>query len=393
MTLKGARRHPITRCEYRSDFYRDYTRILHSRAFRRLRQKTQVFVTPRSDHICTRMEHSLIVASLARTVCVALNHRKGAQLSDELAMAIALGHDVGHAPFGHWGEKVLNECLNECLGEGAVFKHEIQGLRTVELLESPYEDYSGLNLTLEVRDGIALHCGEKFEQSLEPTQWKSTEEWQEFLDELVQSDAAAGEKWARTPPGTIEGCIVRFVDKIAYLGRDLEDALEHTYPPLLEHEDAEQKTAGPWWRDGRFLNRQFIDTTLRDLIENSTAERISFSDEMFKRLNNLYHFNMENIYKSQRVQLFFPGLETAMDSWHLRVLADFIEEDLGRLKELPGPERLAADFIAGMTDSFFISFYRSYFLPEPTDVEPILWEKLGQRAVRQVTQVTNKPHQ
>ena len=278
------RENHISRCPYREEFYRDYTRILHSRAFRRLRHKTQVFIAPQSDHICTRMEHSLIVASLARTVCRALNKKAHVRISEDLAVAIALGHDIGHAPFGHWGEDVLDECL----GEDGVFKHEIQSIRVVDLLESPYDEYGGLNLTLAVRDGIALHCGEQFDRSLKPKVWQDPESWRNFLRTLRSSDNSAAETWKRAVPGTLEGCIVRFVDKIAYIGRDLEDAIEHTYPPLISTEEALAETHGPWWQNGRFRNRAFIDACMRDLIESSTCEEIRFSENMYQLVKNVY---------------------------------------------------------------------------------------------------------
>ena len=148
----------------RSEFHRDYTRIIHSRPFRRLRHKTQVFISPKNDHICTRIEHSLYVASVAQTIAKALG------LNEDLVVAIAVGHDLGHAPFGHMGEKSLDTVAKKY---GLGFSHELHSLRMVDFLESPYEKHPGLNLTFAVRDGIVCHYGEGFEQRLSPDREKS----------------------------------------------------------------------------------------------------------------------------------------------------------------------------------------------------------------------------
>ena len=178
---------------YRNEFERDYTRILHSRAFRRMRHKTQVFIRPENDHICTRLEHSLYLASIGKTIAKKLG------LNIDLVQAIAIGHDLGHAPFGHEGEKYLNE-----LGKnhGINFKHELHSLRVVDEIDSPYPDHKGLNLTFGVRDGIACHNGESFEQILEPVRNKTAEQLK-------------GMKKIGESPATLEGCVVRFADKIA----------------------------------------------------------------------------------------------------------------------------------------------------------------------------------
>jgi dGTPase len=137
--------------DIRSEFRRDYTRIVHSRAFRRLRHKTQVFISPKNDHICSRMEHSLHVASVSQTIARAL------QLNEDLVEAIAVGHDLGHAPFGHIGERSLDRVAKK---HHLDFSHERHSLRVVDLLESPYDKHPGLNLTFAVRDGIVCHFGE-----------------------------------------------------------------------------------------------------------------------------------------------------------------------------------------------------------------------------------------
>ncbi len=158
------RQFPYTGDDYRAEFQRDYTRILHSRPFRRLRHKTQVFFNPDNDHICTRLEHSLYVASVATTIARAL------RLNEDLVQAIAIGHDLGHCPFGHQGEECLNQIAERY---GFTFHHELQSLRVVDVLACPYQDHNGLNLTFAVRDGIACHYGEAFEQTLKPDREKN----------------------------------------------------------------------------------------------------------------------------------------------------------------------------------------------------------------------------
>lgn len=184
--------------DVRGPYFRDQTAIIHSLPFRRLKNKTQVFFAPENDHICTRIEHALHVSTISATIC------KGLELDVELAQAIALGHDLGHAPFGHSGEKILNE-LNSKNGG---FQHELHGLRIVDHLTRYGE---GLNLTYAVRDGIISHYGEEFSQFIEPTsEYKN-------LEQLF----TRGSK-----PTTYEGCVVRMADKIAYFGRDIEDAIK-----------------------------------------------------------------------------------------------------------------------------------------------------------------------
>ena len=193
----AARRFPHTPDNFRTAFHRDYTRILHSTAFRRLKSKTQVFLLAKSDHICTRMEHSLCVASIGRTVSKALG------LNNELVAAIAIGHDLGHTPLGHHGETILKCFARKNRIPVAFTGHELHSLRVVDVLECPYSGHhQGLNLTFAVRDGIACHCGEQFEQELCPNRNKTEGE----LAQMSERGAM---------PATLEGCLVRMVDKIS----------------------------------------------------------------------------------------------------------------------------------------------------------------------------------
>ena len=227
-------------CQFRLAFHRDYTRLLHSRAFRRLHHKTQVFVAPKNDHLCTRLEHSLYVASIAKTIARVL------ELNEDLVQAIAIGHDLGHAPFGHEGEKFLCKLAQANGLDG--FTHELHGLRVVDRLDSPYlkrQGFPGLNLTFAVRDGIACHCGERFERILKPDFGKQPSE----LLTMERGTAA---------PATLEGCVVRWSDKISYLGRDLEDAY------TLELAKPEQVPKSVRERLG-VTNREMINHLIEDL--------------------------------------------------------------------------------------------------------------------------------
>ena len=191
--------------DIRGCYYRDQTAILHSKPFRRLKYKTQVFFNPNDDHICTRIEHVLHVATISATICRGLKAKKDAEwdLNEDLAYAISLGHDLGHTPFGHSGEAALSRNL----GKGREFMHEVNSYRVVEKLVNGGQ---GLNLTYAVKDGIICHNGERFEQSITP-------------DFTVKDLNAIHSR--SFVPSTYEGAIVRFSDKIAYLGRDIEDAM------------------------------------------------------------------------------------------------------------------------------------------------------------------------
>jgi dGTPase len=357
------REYPIPNDGYRTEFERDYTRILHSRSFRRLRHKTQVFISPHNDHICTRLEHSLCVASIAKTIAKKLG------FNEDLVSAIAIGHDLGHSPFGHAGERKLNEIAGQ---RGFGFQHEIHGLRVVDVLESPYTEHAGLNLTFAVRDGIACHNGEAIERELTPNLGKG-------FDEL------GGMTEKGPPPFTYEACVVRFADKIAYLGRDLEDGItakiinEADVPPVV--------------RDGLgTTNKQIINKLIRDLVEYSDGKAtIGLSATAFEAFKACYDFNMEAIYRNRKVASRFRQVASAMarmveifeakiDEWQrgginvtmnngdpqcMPILADFLTADI-RNWQAQNPARLAVDFVAGMTDSFFIETFSELFMPYST---------------------------
>ena len=264
--------------DIRSEFERDYTRILHSNAFRRLKHKTQVFFSPENDHICTRIEHVMHVESVSYSIAKYLG------LNTELTKAIATGHDLGHSPFGHEGERILSKISQEDIGEK--FWHERNGLEYVdkiELLEDNNRNERNLNLTYAVRDGIISHCGEIDENGLKPR-----EEYID-LDEYIRPNQYA--------PYTWEACVVKVADKISYLGRDIEDAialgildekLEELYEILQSKEVIN--------------NTVIINHLVKDLCENSSVEKgLCFSDETFKLVKEIKDFNYKNIYKTKKI--------------------------------------------------------------------------------------------
>ena len=264
----------------RSEFARDYTRILHSLAYRRLKHKTQVFFNTKNDHICTRMEHVSHVESVSYVIAKELG------LNYELTRSIATGHDLGHSPFGHEGERVIKNISKSQLKKS--FWHEKNGLRVVdklELLQNNKGDLSNLNLTYAVRDGIICHCGEVDENGISPRK--------------ENIDLNTIENPGEVQPFTWEGCVVKISDKIAYLGRDIEDAL------LLKIIDKEDLKG--IYELGQQYGQETVNTSvimnelMHDLIENSSVERgICFSEEKQHFIDSIKKFNYEKIYNSRR---------------------------------------------------------------------------------------------
>lgn len=265
--------------DMRSEFERDYTRILHCNAYRRLKHKTQVFFSPENDHVCTRIEHVMHVESVSYTIA------KYFGLNTELTKAIATGHDIGHSPFGHAGERILSEISQKEIGEN--FWHERNGMEYVdkiELLQDMNQNWQNLNLTYAVRDGIISHCGEIDENSLRPR-----EEYINLYDYEYPNQYT---------PYTWEGCVVKIADKISYLGRDIEDAitlgildekLEELYKILKQKEVIN--------------NTVIINHLIGDLCENSSPEKgLCFSEGTFKMLKEIKEFNYKYIYKAERLK-------------------------------------------------------------------------------------------
>ena len=262
--------------DMRSEFERDFNRVIHSNAYRRLKHKTQVFFSPQNDHICTRIEHVNHVESISYT----LAHYLG--LNEELTRAIAVSHDLGHAPFGHKGEKILNELCKKDLNTS--FGHEKNGLYFVDNIEL-LEDFEGykqnLNLTYGVRDGIVSHCGEIDENSIFPRN--------EFIDLL---DYEYPNQYA---PYTWEACVVKIADKISYIGRDIEDAI--TLGIIDEHLDELYSLIGI--KNVTINNTVIINNLIYDLCTNSSPSNgLCFSDSSLELMNKIKEFNYKYIYLS-----------------------------------------------------------------------------------------------
>ena len=270
--------------DIRSEYERDYTRILHSLAYRRLKHKTQVFFNIDNDHICTRMEHVQHVESVSCTIAKYLG------LNVELTRAIAMGHDLGHAPFGHEGEVELTK-IREELGLDR-FWHERNSLRiidNIELLEDNQKNYKNLNLTYAVRDGIVSHCGEVDENGIFPRKEAID------LNQITKSGEYQAYTW--------EGCVVKIADKIAYLGRDIEDALRIYF--------IDKKEIKNLIRIARKYDEKVINTTviihnfIISICENSSPENgIRLSDKHNSMLNEVKAFNNEAIYRNSKFDVY-----------------------------------------------------------------------------------------
>lgn len=349
---------PIDKCSVRSEFERDESRILYSQEFRRLRHKTQVFFNAKNDHICTRMEHVLYVRSIAYTIAKALN------LNTELTSAIAIGHDLGHAPFGHSGESALGESA-KAVDSSCFFKHELHSLRVVDRLATRVSDglsngEKGLNLTFEVRDGIVSHCGEDMRYRLEPDFNKKPED---ILNLTARPKV----------PATLEGCVVRLVDKIAYVGRDIEDAMR---AQIMDKSDIPSSIASVLGN----TNGEIINTLVIDMInESKDKSYIALSSEIGEALSALIDNNYKKIYSNPKVKryekqarnvvegLFDDLIVSIADREHLendnikvhQALSRFIKDNAYGAEEKD--TNIVCDFIAGMTDNYALSAFEEIY--------------------------------
>ncbi len=360
--------------DFRTDFQRDVHRIIYSQSFRRLRNKAQVFYFPQNDHISTRMDHVRFVTSAARTVARCL------KLNEDLAEAIGWAHDIGHAPFGHQGERIINEILGEydelrkLMPE---FSHEIYGLRVVDCIAKRDSEKPGLNLTWEVRDGIVSHWGEDYAaHKIEPGSMLKDLESIKF-----RKDAGN--------PATLEGCIVRLIDKIAYAGKDIEDAIEAGIIKRDSIPEEFQDQLGT-------TNGQIVGRFIEDMVRNSYGKDfICVSQELGELLRRLILYNIEHIYQSPEaegyqmqaskgIKLLFDdllrelrsrerfGSTTHPDSRKgdsvpvvYRFLESFVSKDMKDVYRPEDPDELIIlDFIAGMTDSFAVRSISDVFIPK-----------------------------
>ena len=269
--------------DLRSDFERDYTRIIHSSAYRRLKHKTQVFFSPENDHVCTRIEHVTHVESISYTIANYLG------LNTELTKAIATGHDLGHSPFGHKGERILSIISERDFGKR--FWHERNGLNLVdhiELLEDRDGFKQNMNLTYAVRDGIISHCGEVDQNAIKPRE--------EYID------LNNYEKPNQYAPYTWEGCVVKIADKISYIGRDIEDAIRLG---ILDDSLEELYKILELNKTDKINNTAIINKLVSDLVLNSSIERgLCFSSEALQMMDKIKAFNYKNIYNNERLM---PG--------------------------------------------------------------------------------------
>ena len=270
--------------DIRSPFARDYTRILHSMAYRRLKHKTQVFFNINNDHICTRMEHVSHVESVSSSIATALG------LNAELTKAISIGHDLGHAPFGHQGETVIKKLSQNYLKKS--FWHEQNGLRFVdkiELLEDNYKLQKNLDLTYAVRDGIISHCGEVDQNGIFPRD----------ISISIEDFDSAGKYQA----ATWEGCIVKIADKIAYVGRDIEDAISLGF---LDQTAQNQLIKMARANDVKAMNTTVImHNMIIDICRNSSPQNgICMSPQFNDQLNEIKAFNYKHIYLHDRLEPF-----------------------------------------------------------------------------------------
>jgi dGTPase len=336
---------------YRTEFQRDRARIIHSRAFRRMEYKTQVFLNGTGDHLRTRLTHSIEVASISRTISRAL------RLNEDLAEAIALAHDLGHAPFGHSGEEMLAECMRDHGG----FDHNRQSARVVELLETPYPDFPGLNLTFEVREGLRKH------------------------ERPYKFPTPAGEEYDCP---SLEGQVADLADEITYYSHDLDDALDFDILTLARLEENQV------WRDShravlarytgarepelhKLIIREIIDREVHDLIATSAASiaesgvqsaddvrrkiapLIRYSDGLAEANQALRKFLYQNVYYHPRVSEVNRHACDMLRRVFEAYLADpeRLGEGATRRVEKEGLHRTVCDYIAGMTDRYVMEEY------------------------------------
>ncbi|MCR5734056.1 MAG: deoxyguanosinetriphosphate triphosphohydrolase [Lachnospiraceae bacterium] len=309
-TASRGRDVPETECDIRPVFQRDRDRILHSKSFRRLKDKTQVFLTPEGDHYRTRLTHTLEVSQNARTIAKAL------RLNEDLTEAIALGHDLGHTPFGHAGERALDRCCSPG------FKHNEQSKRVVEVLE---KDGKGLNLTWEVRDGILNHQ-------------------------------------THSMPSTLEGKTVRLSDKIAYIHHDMDDAIR---AGVLSEEDIPKELRNTL---GKTTTRR-LDTMIHDVIINSWEKPdIEMSDEISEAMRELRQFMFDNVYTNpivKREEVKAEKLVENLYEYFLREL-DKLPEEYLRLMNESGEvkDRVVCDYVSSMSDRYAISMFEDIYMPK-----------------------------
>ncbi|MBR6521136.1 MAG: deoxyguanosinetriphosphate triphosphohydrolase [Oscillospiraceae bacterium] len=303
----GIRRVPEEACDIRTCFQRDIDRIVHSKSFRRLKHKTQVFLQPEGDHYRTRMTHTIEVARIARTISRSL------RLNEDLTEAIAFGHDLGHTPFGHAGERALAKISS--MG----FEHNEQSLRVVDILE---KDGAGLNLCAEVRDGILCHTGDK-------------------------------------QPDTLEGQVVRLSDRIAYINHDVDDAIR---AGILEEEDIPGEIIAV---TGESYGER-IESIIRDVINTSReCGKIEMSSTMYFVMESFRDFMFERVYKNpvaKSEESKVEGMLSMIFDYYIKDPSKLPDDYVSNLDRF-SPERVICDYIAGMSDTYLLYTFNNLFVP------------------------------
>ena len=332
--------------DLRPSFFRDIDRIIHSLSYTRYSDKTQVFSYKENDHISKRMIHVQLVSKIARTIGRALN------LNEDLIEAIALGHDIGHTPIGHEGEYILDEISQRELGES--FAHNIQSVRHCMYVE---KNGDGLNLSIQVLDGIMCHNGEMLSNKYVPM--PKTKE--EFLYEFNNSYKNIGET-KKCRPMTLEGCVVRISDIIGYIGRDIEDAI---ILGKIKREEVPSEITDILG----CTNKEIVNTIILDIIKESINKPyIAMSENTYKALLKLKKFNYENIYKKslteQEKEYYRTGMNKLFNDYldaitkkdkTNTIYTMFLNNQTKVYLDNTNDKRKAIDFIAGMTDDLFMS--------------------------------------
>lgn len=334
--------------DHRTPFWRDIDRIIYNLSYARYSDKTQVFSYRQNDHLSKRMTHVQLVSKVARTIGRMLN------LNEDLIEAAALGHDIGHTPLGHLGERILNDISKRELGE--YFKHNVQGVRTYMYIDRQGE---GSNLSLQVLDAVLCHNGEMVSGEYHPKKKTKEEFLKEYRDAYIDPNISK-----RLIPMTLEGCVVRISDIIAYIGRDIEDAIMIGVLSRDQIPENITKVLGNH-------NHTIIETITKDIISNSYGKPyIKMSDEIYKAIVELKQFNFDNIYSKANtedaVSYYTRGFNLLFDKYlddiiknneNSEIYTDFLKWKNDDYKQKSGSKRIVIDFISGMTDEYFISKY------------------------------------
>jgi len=342
-------------CGHRQDFAVDADRILHSRAYTRYIDKTQVFYLISHEQISHRVLHVQLLSKIARTI------GKFLRLNEDLLEAIALGHDIGHPPFGHDGERILSD-LCQAHGVGP-FLHSLQGVWFLDRLE---KEGRGLNLTLQVLDGILCHDGETHLERLSPQGDKT------FAHLEAEIEAKLNDPALSLKPMTLEGCVVRLADTISYIGRDLEDAITLK---LLRREELPPEVAQNLGR----TNGAIVYGLVADLITHSYNKNyVGYSPEVGGLLKKLKEFNYRRIYDNPRIKTETPKIEALFQRLFERFLADveagredspiwvdFLAAMDPGYRESQRPGEIVRDFLASMTDAYFLRTSQDLLFPQP----------------------------